>query len=281
MAKAPQKKTSYSYGGLQYQDVVGVAPEFLKGLRVDPAAVGKAASKLQTSPITFMEFAQAARFFPIVFSNEEIPTPMVIFRLSDGPNPFVKGNKWQLNYRPAAITRYPFVLGKIDEEKNQPLLIDMSATTKTEDGKGELFQANGKISKVGEAALEFCRTYQAHADQTKAICEEMADLGLFEDRRFKFVGGQGKPMQTGKFKSIDLTVAQSLADSVVGDFHRRGVLGMMHAHLISLGHVEQLEERERAVRFKPQILKTDADEPAPKKATVKKTIVKKPKKKMH
>ncbi len=66
-----------------------------------------------------VEFAVAARHYPIVFSNSAPHLPVTVCGLQTGSNAFVgNDNRWtQGCYVPAYVRRYPFILMENAEAK--------------------------------------------------------------------------------------------------------------------------------------------------------------------
>ena len=79
--------------------------------------------KAHAIPLTVDEFVQAQRNYPIVFSSGENPLPLALMGMNEGVNTFVddKGKINEPVYLPAYIRRYPFMLAKLQQDKDELL----------------------------------------------------------------------------------------------------------------------------------------------------------------
>ena len=74
-------------------------------------------SKVNSVPLTAIEFREAQSDYPIVFAgNKESVMPAVILGLRDGENLYLSSDgKWDARYIPAFVRRYPFVFAKSED----------------------------------------------------------------------------------------------------------------------------------------------------------------------
>ena len=74
-------------------------------------------SKINSVPLTAIEFREAQADYPIVFAgNKEGVMPAVILGLREGENLYLSSDgKWDARYIPAFVRRYPFVFSKSDD----------------------------------------------------------------------------------------------------------------------------------------------------------------------
>lgn len=190
-------------------------------------------------PVTIVEFAQAMRFYPIVFADGD-NFPVAVLGLSAG-NRFVTGGRWaERHYVPAYARRYPFVF--IDAgEQGFALALDMAsdrvATGGTEGVK--LFE-DGKPAPLTQGALSFCREFhQAHV-QTQAFIDALVERDLLIDQRADATLSSGEPRRLGGFRVIDREKFGQLPDDVILDWHRKGWLALVLFHISSLDRFAEL-----------------------------------------
>ena len=94
--------------------------------------------KINSVPLTAIEFRDAQSDYPIVFAgNKEAVLPAVILGLRDGENLYLSGDgKWDARYIPAFVRRYPFVFAKSDDGERFNLCIDEQFSGFNGNGRG-------------------------------------------------------------------------------------------------------------------------------------------------
>lgn len=69
------------------------------------------AGDLTMVPLSYTELARATWYYPTVFSPQGSPFPQALLSIKQGENSFVDDNgRWQADYIPAHVRRYPFIL---------------------------------------------------------------------------------------------------------------------------------------------------------------------------
>ena len=234
------KPISFRFGEITYHDIRPVSRVKMEGIAVRPGSGIEAAKAVQACPITAREAAHAAVHYPIVFTPAPSPIPIVILSLSKGKNPFVRDGKWAKGiYVPAAIRRYPFILGEADENNRRPLCVDMAATQKAPSSEAALV-SDGAESDHLKASLNFCLAYQADSDTTARVGQQLDEAGLLVERSLSIDGVDGSKRKTGTFKMIDADALEKLPDETVVAMHKSGLMALVHAHLISIGNVSKI-----------------------------------------
>jgi tetratricopeptide (TPR) repeat protein len=124
-----------------------------------------------------VEFAVAARHYPIVFSNSAPHLPVTVCGLQTGSNAFVgNDNRWtQGCYVPAYVRRYPFILMENAEAKQFILCVDEDSDMVGKKGERVLFDDEGKPSELTNRAMELCRAYRGQYESTRRFVEELAE----------------------------------------------------------------------------------------------------------
>src|SRR5262249_799625 len=105
------------------------------GLKLSPK--GDFSFALGTNPVPLMvsEFAQAARFYPVVFAGET-PMPVAVLGLKDS-NLFIDAEgQWDAgtSYVPAYVRRYPFTFIEQPNQQGFILGIDRASSRVCEEG---------------------------------------------------------------------------------------------------------------------------------------------------
>lgn len=238
---------------LFYKEPEPLNPGQHGGLRLKPEAAFGFAADTNAVPVMASEFVAAARTYPIVFAGEPV-MPMVVLGL-ETKNLFVTdGGAWdgRQTYIPAYVRRYPFCF--IQQEQTFILSIDRACDRLVEKGDGyetaqPLF-TDGKPSALTQDALQFCGALQNDHVATRAFAAALVEQKLLVDQAAQAVSGQGKRYSLQGFQVIDLGRLQALPDAVVADWHRKGWLALVHAHLASLLAWRDLLDRAGAAEAK-------------------------------
>jgi hypothetical protein len=236
MSMAP----AFSYGQIEYEDVRAIDRNNFADKALKPDAWKPVAAKVQICPMTVQEIDLACRHYPIVFSPGDSPTAVAVLSFTPGMNPFADAETgWKVNhYIPAAIRRYPFIFGELQDVKERPLCVDLAATEDAEAGTpGRLFE-DGEKTEIVDRALKICEAYQMEVAKTEAVIKRLLEAELLVERSLKITTKGGEERQTGAFRMVDDDKLRELPDETVLDFHKRGLMRVIHAHQISLRNIE-------------------------------------------
>jgi hypothetical protein len=199
--------------------------------RVKPGGVGFTAAA-NWVPIMASEFIAAGQSFPLIFAGaEHIPVAVLGFTQK---NRFVKGEDWQVDaYVPAYVRRYPFVFAQV--EGGFALAIDADAHNVLKAGEeGEPLFVDGKPSAFTQQAAQFCEIYTRDSAMTQAFVKLLEGQNLLVERTVNITLPQEtRPALTG-FSVVDEAKFAQLPDALIADWHRKGWLGLIYAHLGSL-----------------------------------------------
>ncbi len=217
------------------------------------------AAKSSNAPIGFSEFAQCAKYYPIVFSTGT-PMPMVVLSLKNDENNFVnQDGTWKVPYVPAHFRRYPFVLAKVGDqalEKNTDP--DGSAGKQGKDGEAQekyvvcidrdaphfateqgdlMFTANGEFTELTTRGVNFLQQYQREMALTLGIVELLIEKDVLVDRQFN-INVNGQQRAVGGFRAVDMEKVNALDDLILADWVRRGIIFFICTHLNSLQGIQ-------------------------------------------
>lgn len=231
-----------------YEKIVPLNRGQHRKLRIQPAEQkARFAEGTHYVPLAATEFFQAARDYPILFSgSDEEAGPIALLGLQEGKNLFVKADgSWEAGaYVPAFVRRYPFILASANDDSAQfTLCIDESYGGFGESEGDELFDEDGKDSSYLTRMLTFLNSYQADMERTKSFMKRLAELNLLTTRTFRITDSHERNFFLNNFQVIDEERLSKLDDATLGELHRNGWLGWIHAHLVSLGNVSQLPTR--------------------------------------
>lgn len=195
-------------------------------------------------PLNAAEFGAALRHYPIVFSPIEAPFPQAIVGLRNAENLFVDAQgRWaERTYVPAYVRRYPFTF-MAGLKKDELVLAADVASSLIDEGASNPFFKDGKPAKFIAEAGKFCTEFQKEHDKTRAFTAALAQQGLFEPKRIELTAPGGRKISLGPLQLVNTEKRAKLDQPVVVEWHRRGWLAAVHAHLFSLANWADLASR--------------------------------------
>jgi hypothetical protein len=183
-----------------------------------------------------VEFAVAARHYPIVFSNSAPHLPVSVCGLQTGSNAFVgNDNRWtQGCYVPAYVRRYPFILMENAEAKQFILCVDEDSDMVGKKGERVLFDDEGKPSELTNRAMELCRAYRGQYESTRRFVEELAERELLSDNSAEIRLPDDRTVKMEGYKVIDREKFDALPDDVFLEWRTKNWLPVVYSHMVSL-----------------------------------------------
>ena len=203
-------------------------------------------------PVSYTEFAIASRDYPLVFiSSDEGKTflPMLVLGLAAQENLFLTSeNAWDpAVYVPAYVRRYPFCMTRVTvdgkEAPERVACVEKRAIT----DKGEkLFDESGAPLPEWEQRQKLLFEYETDLARTEELCKSLAEHQLLEPFTMQAVPNEGEPVQlTGMYRVAEAKLAE-LDGEALKDLLRKGVLGRVYTHLLSLENFQRLLGRRAA-----------------------------------
>lgn len=224
-----------------------------------PLTDWRVANRLNALFVAAVEFADVAREFPIVFvragkeaDGRDQIAPIAVFGLLANQNLYEKDGEWRATYVPAVLRSYPFCIGRIDAEKFA-ICADMAWSGAQSDSGTPLFQDDGQPSELLTTVQKHLENLEAEIQRTRLVGQRLQEFDLLRDMRFDATLPDGRQHSLDGFLTVDEEKLQALPDAVVGQLHREGLLGLIHAHWISMGHMRRLVDwhAERNLKLAP------------------------------
>ena len=243
-----------------YEKPVLLDREKHRARRVGPSTNFAFARKANSLYLAGVEFAEACKEYPIVFTRGtgQKVLPVAMLGLRSRENLYVDDkDQWTASYVPAFVRRYPFVLAELAGQA-MGVCID-EAFSGLSDTKGEpLFDAHGHNTPFLQNALDFLERYQQEYRRTEAFCQRLEQAGLFTEMNAKADLVDGRSFTVGGLLVVDEKKLLALPDAVALSLFRAGELHLVSMHLASLSNMKKLVDR-MAERKSPL-------QPAPKPA---------------
>jgi len=197
------------------------------------------------------EFPAAALSLPIIFvqSGEQLPdgravvVPVALMGISVNENLLVEGTRWDAGYVPAFIRRFPFLTAGAKDSDTPAVFVDASWPGFHDTDGEPLFDADGKPAPALQRALEFLRQFDFEQQRTRQFCQRLLELDVLKDMTLNATLPSGETLKLEGFFAVDEEKLNALADPLVLELHRSGMLMLLQVHLVSLGNLKALLER--------------------------------------
>jgi len=232
---------------LLHRDPVPVDREKHRHLKLNlPVTDWSVASRLNAIFVAAAEFGDACREYPIVFvrageGDDGKPqiAPIVVLGLKQEDNLYVEGVVWRTPYIPAVLRSYPFGIARLNMERFA-VCVDAAWPGLSESKGQPLFLEDGQPSPLFEATQKQLETVENEVQRTRNACQRLLDLDVLRDMRFDATMPDGRKHMVDGFMTVDDSKMLTLPDATVGDLHRQGILGLVHAHWVSMGNMRRL-----------------------------------------
>jgi hypothetical protein len=202
-------------------------------------------------PISHSEFQPIARHYPIVFTSGDAGksfAAVAVLGLNAGENLFYADGAWANGtYIPAYARRYPFCMARVNvnkvEQKDRLICVEKSAL----DESGEaMFDSSGQPSEKWKGVERLLSEYEADLERMREMCALLADYGLLEpfsmQATMKKEKGGAKMQLTGMHRVAEKNL-ENLNTAQLKNLMRKGYLGRIYLHLISLENFARLLDR--------------------------------------
>jgi len=207
------------------------------------------ADKLNSLFLAAVEFADASRDFPIVFvsaGNDPDGTPQLapvaVFGLGAQENLYLADDRsWRGGYMPAVLRLYPFCIARVDNERFA-ICVDQAWPGVNLDRGEPIFADDGQPTPLMTAVQGQLEQLEHEVQRTRVFCQKLRELDLLRDMRFDAKLPDGQTFTVDGFFTVDEARLNQLSDAVLVDLQRTGQLGLVHAHLISLGNMRRLAD---------------------------------------
>jgi hypothetical protein len=203
-------------------------------------------AELNSFFVTAGEFGQACREYPVVWIPAGVDAngarqvaPVAVFGLASKQNLCLDGGSWRTGYMPVLMRMYPFALARAGG--NETLLCYDASCPRFSLTEGELlFEADGTPSAFTLEVQRQLEQIEADVERTRLLGETLLQKNLLQDMRFEARVADGQAIQVDGFLTIDDQRFGALPDADVLEFHHNGLLGLIHAHHLSLGNMQRL-----------------------------------------
>jgi len=211
-----------------------------------PVADWTMAAHLNAVFVPAAEFADVCRDYPIVFVRAgEDPqgkmqiAPVAVLGLSEKENLYLDGKRWRAAYVPALLRSYPFGIARVDEQRFA-LAVDAGWSGLSETEGLPLFTEAGEPTELLQAIHKQLEQIEIEVQRTRAYGTRLHELDLLREMRFDATLPDGNKLGLDGFLTVDEAKLNALPDATLVELQRIGMLGLIHAHWVSLGVMRRL-----------------------------------------
>lgn len=207
-------------------------------------------ANVRALPLTVSEIPAAARDYPVIFASAENPLPMAVVGIIDDNNLFItESGQWEEHrYVPGYVRRYPFGAAYETGSDRYAIVIDADYSGFDAGGEVSLFE-NGEASQFTKDAVEFTRKYEQDRQMTQRFVEELKKIDVLNGQTAQYTPQNSQEQVAfAQYIGVDEGKLKELPDADILGLRSNGLLPVLYAQLMSMGHWRTLVTR-RAAKF--------------------------------
>lgn len=205
-------------------------------------------ARLNSMFIVAGEFGEACKEYPLVWieagqdaQGVRQVAPIAVFGLAKGQNLCIEGGAWRSAYVPVVMRMYPFALARSGDV--QYAVCHDADSTRLSPTEGEaLFEADGQPSAFTLDLQRQLEQVEMEVERTRQMGLELLRLDLLREMRFEAKLPDGAAVGLEGFLTVDDKRFAELPDAEVVKMHKSGLLGLVHAHQLSLSNMRRLAQ---------------------------------------
>lgn len=192
-------------------------------------------------PLVADEFIYAAVNFPIVFVKDPMTGEFRsagLVGLEKGENLIFNGKSTLSTYIPASVYRYPFSAVVDERSGNLSLCLDMDSKLVSDKGE-RLFNKLGEPTEFTIRKINDLSKLMGQEVNTYKFIDFLFRKGLIEPVELKINLADDQSVLGGLYR-VSQKALNELDDETILFIQRNNYFGLIHAHLLSFGHVQRL-----------------------------------------
>lgn len=204
------------------------------------------ARELNSVPLMAVEFPNAGAEYAIVFAGDDQNLlPVVLMGVREKENLYVdEQGKWEAQYIPAFVRRYPFVFSTDDKEEILTLCIDEAFEGVNEQGEGErLFTDEGEQTEYLNSIVEFLKEYQIHYKRTREFTDRLLASELLEPMEAQFTTPAGETRKVHGFRAVNRDKLKELSAFKLTELMKLDEMELIYVHLQSMRNLNRILEK--------------------------------------
>lgn len=209
-------------------------------LRYTPQTTFGYAANIASVPLLATEADRAAQHYPLLFTETGDPSLLAVLGLKD-KNVYLDAQlRWTVDYIPAFLRRYPFILANNtndpDNHSKFYLAIDRSAPHFVSPDGEPLLTDSGELGEPSTRAMQFLKAFQENLMLTQAALRDLDDSGALVSKTLT-IQDAGTTRLIGGFRVVEAEKLYALPDATLAAWTRSGMLQMIFAHWRSLSNL--------------------------------------------
>lgn len=207
------------------------------------------------NPVSYTEFSVASRDYPLVFTSNDGGqsfAAVAVLGFGASENLFIQGDAWDPSvYLPAYARRYPFCMARVtlDNVEQADRLICVEKEFLADDGE-LMFSETGAALERWQPIEKLLQEYEADLERSRELCGVLADYGLLEPFTLQAVLANGGPMNLGGMYRVEEKKLEFLNAAQHKNLIKKGIMGRIYAHIISIDNFARLLTRKNATEAK-------------------------------
>ena len=235
-----------------YREIV----PFYRASRVrlpEPGALPAFSQETNAVPVSFSEFAIACRDYALAFTTSDGGASfaaVAILGIAGAENLFLGANGWDPGvYLPAYIRRYPFCMARVtlDSVEQADRLVCVEQSFLADDGE-RMFDDAGAPLERWRPIEKLLNEYEADLERSREMCAILSEYALLEPFSVQAVLRDGGPMNLGGMYRVEEKKLEFLNAAQHKNLIRKGIMGRIYAHLLSLDNFARLLARKNSSR---------------------------------
>jgi hypothetical protein len=193
------------------------------------------------------EFGDVCREYPILFvragadaQGKPLMAPIAAMGLAPKENLYLQGKAWRAAYVPALLRAYPFAIGRAGVEQRAVLSIDIGWSGLSQTEGLSLFDEAGDPSQHLQTMHKQLEQIEQEVQRTRELGSLLLAKDLLREMRFDAELPDGQKLKVDGFFAVEEKQLTKLSDTDLLTLHRSGVMGLVYAHLVSLGNLRKL-----------------------------------------
>lgn len=217
----------------------GALPEFCRGVNA--------------VPISFSELGVACRDYPLAFITADPGRtfiPVAVLGVAGGENLFLRDGRWDDSvYVPAYVRRYPFCMARVtlNSVEQSDRLICVEKRFLSDDGE-RMFDDAGVALPRWQSIEKLLKEYEIDLERSHEMCSILSDYALLEPFTMQAQIASAPDLQLSGMYRVDEKKLEFLNAAQHKNLIKKGIMGGIYAHLISLENFARLVSRKAAVR---------------------------------
>jgi hypothetical protein len=216
-----------------------------------PGSLPEFCLKANAVPISYSEFAAACRDYPLAFVSADSGrtfNPVAVLGVAPGENLFLRDGRWEgSEHLPVYLRRYPFCMARITlnsiEQADRMICVEKAFLS--DDGE-RMFDDSGAPLPRWQPIEKLLREYEADIERAREMCAILADYSLLEPVTLQASLKTGT-MSFGGMYRVEEKRLEFLNAAQHKTLIRKGIMGRIYAHLLSLENFARLVARKEAL----------------------------------